>query len=280
MNGIIKRRKTSHYAQIHNQVLQSLTDIRAIGLLSHLMSMPDDWVIRKTHLYNKFGRGPVSSGIAVLENHRHWVHLSYRNGRENIHHYHLSDGAFSDSEVEEMVLEIEDAGFKVKHISEPYHHLLSAANEGYSDPFSNVDFQQLNFNSPFSTVENRQLLKKEKKIKKEQINRVQTNIVNSQYDYDSILHPEEFKKAITSVCNEFYSEYAPGRWSKRAWKSLTEAFITETLETKRYRQIPRKNIQAYTEAAIRKMAFFNDRKNERITYPERPVPFYDWLNTD
>ena len=283
MNGIIKRQKRKDFAQIHNHPLQRLTDIRAIGVLAHLMSMPENWVIRKTHLYSTYGRGPITSGIAVLEQLGYWVELTYRDGRENIYLYHLSDVPFTDSEVEEMILEVEKAGFKVKHISEPYHHLLLAQNEGFLDPFSTVDFQQLKFNSPFSTVENRQLLNKEKKRKIEQINRDQTNIVNSQEDHP-LSHLDEFEKAITNVCDELYVEYAPGRWNKRSWNTLTHAFIKETIETNRYKSIPRNQIRAYTEAAIRKMAFFNDKKNQKIpvakTIPTRPVPFYDWLNAD
>lgn len=61
MNGIIKRRKTTDYAQIHNGALQSLEDVRSIGLIAHLMSLPDTWIISKMQLYSKFGRGPITN---------------------------------------------------------------------------------------------------------------------------------------------------------------------------------------------------------------------------
>jgi len=35
VSGIMKRRKTSDYAQIHNGALQTLEDIGSIGLISH-----------------------------------------------------------------------------------------------------------------------------------------------------------------------------------------------------------------------------------------------------
>jgi len=282
-NGIIKRRKTGNFAQIQNHPLQTLADIRATGVLAHLMSMPENWVIRKTHLYSKYGRGPISSGIALLETLGYWVHLTYRDGRENIHLYHLSDVTFTESEVEKMILEVKKAGYQVKHISEPFQHLLLTQNEVHVDPISNVDFQQLNFNSPFSTVENRQLLNTEKKRQRDQINRDQTHIVNSQENLP-FLHLDEFNKAITIVCNELYVEYAPGRWSKRSWQNLTEKFIKETIDTHRYKNIPRNQIRSYAEASIRQMAFFHDKKNQKIpteiNIPTRPVSFYDWLNAD
>jgi hypothetical protein len=283
-NGIIKRRKQKNFAQIQNQALQSLTVIRAIGVLAHLMSMPDNWVIRKTHLYSKFGRGPVSSGIAVLEELGHWVQLSSRDGGENIHLYHLSDVVFTELEVQEMILEVEKAGFKVKHISELFRHLLLPQIEEPLDPFSTVDFQQLNFSSPFSTVENQQLLKKEEQRKREQIPIDQIHIVNSQDTHDPMIHPDEFIKAITLACHELYVEYAPGRWSKRSWQPLTETFIKETIETNRYKNIPGDQIRAYAEASIRKMAFFHDKKHQKIPMeviiPTHLVSFSEWLNAD
>jgi hypothetical protein len=281
MNGIIKRRKTSNFAQIQNHPLQTLADIRATGVLAHLMSMPDNWVIRKTHLYSKYGRGPISSGIALLEKLGYWVHLSYRDGRENIHLYHLSDVAFTESEVEKMIFEVEKTGFKVKHISEPFHHLLLTQNEGQVDPFSTVDFQQLNFNSPFSTVENRQLLNKDRQKNKEQINRNQRNIVNLQ-QASPFLEGEDFKQALATACHEHYPQFAPGRWSKQAWQTLIESFVEETYETGRFKNISGDNIHSYAHASILNMVHSFDcktgRKTIRKIIPNRPVPFYDWVS--
>lgn len=87
--------------------------------------------------------------------------------------------------------------------------------------------------------------------------------MNSQDDHP-LSHLDEFEKAIKNVYDELYVEYAPGRWSKRSGNTLTQAFIKETIETNRCKNIPRNQIRAYTEAAIRKMAFFNDKKNQKI----------------
>ncbi|MEM5635468.1 hypothetical protein AAHB65_01395 [Bacillus toyonensis] len=69
MSNIIKRRHTNQYAQIHNNPLQNdLVDLRAIGLLSHLMSLPSDWVIYKTQLYKKFSRKNIDAAWKELAN--------------------------------------------------------------------------------------------------------------------------------------------------------------------------------------------------------------------
>lgn len=76
MNNVIKRRHTIQYAQIHNNPLQNdLVDLRAIGLLSHLMSLPSDWIIYKTQLYKKFSRKNIDAAWKELANKKlyNWI---------------------------------------------------------------------------------------------------------------------------------------------------------------------------------------------------------------
>ncbi|MBM4761442.1 hypothetical protein [Bacillus sp. B15-48] len=129
MSGII----STKFVQIENHPLQELSDIRAIGLLAHLMSMPPDWVICKTQLYKKFGRAMVTNAIAVLEENRHWVHIDFRDGSKNLHAYRLSDIAFTDDQVTELLNELREAGFQVKNVSPSFQHLLATRIEHSHD---------------------------------------------------------------------------------------------------------------------------------------------------
>ncbi|MEH7126519.1 hypothetical protein V7127_25335 [Bacillus sp. JJ1773] len=172
MNGIIKSRKTSDYAQIHNKALQELIDIRSIGLISHLMSLPESWSIKKMALYNKFGRGPISNAIKELEAKKYWVTIQYRDSKKTLYYYNVSDVAFDDSEVLNMIEEINEGGYKILDISESFTHLLSSGENPQlnSEDASSVSFsidgaQQLSVNNSPSTVENRQLLNKSKETK-------------------------------------------------------------------------------------------------------------------
>lgn len=282
MSGIIKRQQAANFAQIPNHVLQSLSDLRAIGLIAHLLSMPSDWAIRKTHLYSKFGRAAVTNGIAVLEEHKLWVHFEFRDGSRNIHSYCLSGLAFTDAEVSRMIHEIHADGFQVKKISEPFEHLLTDKKEANVCGNSIADSQQLNLNSTKSTVENEQLSNKQNQRKRKQIHTNQRTIVNSQGHPPTVLHAEEFRKAATTACNEYYPLHAPGRWSKQAWQTLTETFIKETIDSRRYQQIPPPAIPTYVQASILKMVRAHDQKtNQKPMKPKiihtRPVPFYDWV---
>jgi hypothetical protein len=64
--AIIKRRKTSEYAQIHNNGLQTIKHLGAVGLLGHLMSLPEDWEIIKSNLYDHFTRKTVDPAFKIL----------------------------------------------------------------------------------------------------------------------------------------------------------------------------------------------------------------------
>lgn len=153
MSGIIKRRKTSDYAQIHNGALQNLEDIRSIGLISHLMSLPESWVISKMQLYSKFGRGPITNAIKELEAKKYWVTIQYRDGKKTLYYYNVSDVAFNDSEVLNMIEEVNQGGFKITALSESFAHLLSIGgnqqfkSEDHSSKDFSIDGQQFTINS-------------------------------------------------------------------------------------------------------------------------------------
>lgn len=170
MNNIIKRRKTSDYAQIHNGALQELDDIRSIGLISHLMSLPESWVINKMQLYSKFGRGPITNAIKELEDKKYWITIKYRDGKKNLYYYNVSDMPFTDTETLKMINEVIDAGFKIIELSASFSHLLTSdissgenhqLNDSEENSFvssSNVEFEQYILNTTESNIENQQIL--------------------------------------------------------------------------------------------------------------------------
>ncbi|MGG4558227.1 hypothetical protein ABEX14_13925, partial [Bacillus toyonensis] len=106
MSNIIKRRHTNQYAQIHNNPLQNdLVDLRAIGLLSHLMSLPSDWVIYKTQLYKKFSRKNIDAAWKELANKNYIIGFNcYIDGKKKSF-YNVSDIPFVSEELSEFILE-------------------------------------------------------------------------------------------------------------------------------------------------------------------------------
>ncbi|MCM3411888.1 hypothetical protein [Metabacillus litoralis] len=279
MSGIIKRRKTSDYAQIHNGALQQLEDIRSIGLISHLMSLPESWVISKMQLYSKFGRGPITNAIKELEAKKYWVTIQYRNGKKTLYYYNVSDVAFDDSEVLNMIEEVNQGGHKITSISESFTHLVSIGGNQQLKREDNssvgscvVDSEQLMVNNSLSTVENRHLLNKYRKTNKEKQNKdKETLLINKE------LTPTEFQTCLTDSCNDFYTEFAPTRWNKQQWNTLIESFVNETISEGRYIKVPADKIQGYAYQSLKNIAYKFDLKNGRI---ERKIPFYNWLEND
>ncbi|PGU10497.1 hypothetical protein COD21_14295 [Bacillus cereus] len=122
MGNIIKRRHTVQYAQIHNNPLQhDLEDLRSIGLLSHLMSLPSDWVIYKTQLYKKFSRKNIDAAWKELAKKNYVIGFNcYIDGKRQSF-YNVSDIPFISSEyskfIQETILELTNSGAVVKSFS-------------------------------------------------------------------------------------------------------------------------------------------------------------------
>jgi hypothetical protein len=291
MNGIVKRRKTSSYTQIHNTPLQTLDDIRSIGLMAHLMSLPDDWEIKKMQLYSKFGRAAITHAIKELESKKYWLDIKYRIGKLNEHIYYISDVPFTDGEVTEIIEEI-GINYKIMEISKPFQHLLSiVGNKQLKNDSSIDDFQQLNINNCSSTIENRQqqnkyIQKKYKQINNNKINNIvnlQEQINNEEInneDVNNVDNVDNIKNEMLHIANEFYNEFAPGRWTKDQWYSLITRFIDETIESGRYKNIEADKIRGYVYKSIENIAYHYDFKYKKVNTTKEEIngiPVLDWV---
>lgn len=135
--SIIKRRKTSNYAQIHNEPLQGdLKDLRAVGLLSHIMSLPENWTLHKTQLQSFYSRKNVDAGWKELVEKSYAIGFNcYRDGKIN-YFYNVSDIPFSKDEFDrfviEQIAELLEQGFSVKNPKSISHSNLDI-NEKLTD---------------------------------------------------------------------------------------------------------------------------------------------------
>ncbi len=146
MNGIIKTIKTTQYAQIHNAPLQrELEDLRSIGLLSHLMSLPEGWSIKKTQLHSRFSRKNVDAAWKELAEKNYAVGFScYIDGKKD-YFYAVSDIPISQETFDQLVIEqikgLQEEGKTVKSPDVIKHSPLVIA-EVITDALS---VQQSNF---------------------------------------------------------------------------------------------------------------------------------------
>jgi hypothetical protein len=136
--SIVKRRKTSDYAQIHNGGLQDLDDLNAIGMLAHLMSLPEDWVIIKTNLYDKFTRKTVDNAFKYLMEKGYliggWGYgmKETKKGMRSVKQYEyvISDIPFTQDEVYDFIADLKSKWSKVQ----VYQGILSTVqNEQYEE---------------------------------------------------------------------------------------------------------------------------------------------------
>jgi len=96
--------------------------------------------------------------------------------------------------------------------------------------------------------------KKEKdKNKKDKIDNYQEPIINSH-------NPDEFKALLLEATDDFYNQFAIGRWSKNEWNKLMKKFVDETIQSGRHENIPFDKINGYAYVSIKNMADHSDYK--------------------
>lgn len=168
---IVRRRKTSEYAQLHNGLLQDeRLSYSARGLASYLLSLPENWIIVKEQLYNhseKDGRKVVDRCFLELLQYGYMI-AGYGYGLKEgsrskrpvkQYEYIISDIPFTPEEIDEFYLEL---GQKWKSVD------INPCN--YSD-LSTVQKVQYKKNSTKSTPTKKDFKKKDlqKDLEEEEI---------------------------------------------------------------------------------------------------------------
>ncbi|MEK5217749.1 hypothetical protein [Psychrobacillus sp. FSL H8-0487] len=179
MTGNVKRfTKSKGYESIDRSMLQDEDNLslEAIGLLSNLVSYPDNWVLHKTELYKRFAkskRNKVESAWNNLVEEKYIVQLRKRNGKKYDYLYYFATERFSDEEIREISKQ-EQADIWDGKISK---NTIEKVKEEQSFPENiwNADFQQSNLDSSKPTdnkytinkLTNNKLDTKDTKIKDE-----------------------------------------------------------------------------------------------------------------
>lgn len=104
--SIIKRKKQDKFFIMDNAAVQThLTSLNAIGLLSYITSLPSDWQLVKTNLYNKFTRKSVDSAWKELIEKKYVAGFSAYVDRKKQYFYIASDIQLTQEEYDEFVKE-------------------------------------------------------------------------------------------------------------------------------------------------------------------------------
>ena len=104
--SIVKRKKQDKFFIMDNAAVQNhLTSLNAIGLLAYITSLPADWQLYKTNLYNKFSRKTVDSAWKELIEKRYVAGFSAYVDRKKQYFYIASDEQLTQNEYDEFVQE-------------------------------------------------------------------------------------------------------------------------------------------------------------------------------
>lgn len=94
--------------------------------------------------------------------------------------------------------------------------------------------------------------------KKEQDKKINNNF-NCNYKKSNT--PEEFRTLLTDACNEFYTTFSVGRYSKKQWNTLIQKFVNDTIESERYINVPEHKIKGFAYKCLERITAHNDYKN-------------------
>lgn len=266
--SIIKRRKTSEYLQLHNYPVQKdLEDLAAIGLLTYIMSLPEDWTLRKTQLQAQFSRRKTDGAWKLLAKKKYAVGFICYVDRKKTYYYNVSDQAFSELEyldfVEDTLREILTTTTNVSSIKEMPDNAYIIPNLTDEPTEQNVQYttvqkEQYKEYSTIKTVQSVHLQIKDSKKKYQQRNNNKGNNIDNYQDI--ITDQEEFKKLLTDSCHTFYSKFSAGRYSKEHWNTIVNKFVDETVANNRHLNIPREKITGYAYSALKKITDHTDYK--------------------
>jgi hypothetical protein len=85
------------------------------------------------------------------------------------------------------------------------------------------------------------------------------------------------KDELVNIGNDYYSEFASGRWSKKEWTTIINQFTSECLDRKII------NPKAYIKASLEEIARRHDLKNGKVEPKFKSsgiLPLYNWLEKE
>lgn len=110
---------------------------------------------------------------------------------------------------------------------------------------------------------------------------------------DHYVTEDEFRNLLTDECNNFYAQFAIGRWNKKQWNTLIGKFVNDTLISGRYKNVPRHKINGFAFKCLERIVDNSEYKHsdqfteyqevmkeitvERSTPSNLPPGFYNWL---
>lgn len=229
--------------------------LKSTGLLTYILSRPDGWKIRMKDIQNKFNDGETSVRSAMKE--------LIQCGYVNRYRERGEDGTFGD-----WVYDVyERPEFNPDYSPKIENHVLDSPKRD----FPHVEKPEL---------EKPELEKPLYSNNDLNNNDLSNNNLNNIVNKDDV-NNDKIKKYFINVSNEFFKDFAPGRWSKEQWDIIINSYVSELIEKQKYTQVPEKKWNSYIYNSLKNIAYKHDYKNGKVETLPRPSEgvFYDWLNS-
>lgn len=139
IGAINVEKKEKGFVQVYNKPIQELGNLNTIGLLTYILMLPDDWVLRKTHLHKQFTRRTVDNAWKHLVAENYAIDISFYAegyGKGRIHLYKVSDEKYTD----------EDIYNYYENVKKAFTESNVIINEDTVEVGNNVDMNGFSFN--------------------------------------------------------------------------------------------------------------------------------------
>lgn len=286
IGSITTEKKKTGFTQIYNEAVQDgLGGLAEIGLLTYLMSLPSDWKITKSHLQNRFTRRTVDTAWGKLLEKQYALEFSFfADGyKGKLYFYTVSDEKYTQDDLNNAVKNVDKQLKENDIIMNPK---TFTCNENFDIPafISTAQIVQYNVDCIKGTPTNKELqrnIDKDKEltkiVNKEVPNSENQDLKESQNLEESkqelqgngmqevpVTNKQEttndIKNDFINICNSFYLDFSLNHWTKKQWITLVNQYVTEIMETERYKEIKyRKN---YVYASLQKITSHSELKNE------------------
>lgn len=250
--SIIKRKKQDKFFIMSNHATQKdLTSLSSIGLLAYIISLPEDWILYKTYLQNKFTRRTVDSAWKELVQKDYIAGFVVYVGKEKKYFYIASDEKLNqyefDNFVEDTLEELIQDGLKVSCNIKP----IPECN------FTTEHFVQYIKDSTPSTVQevHIQMKQENKDIEQKHTNK-ETSSVNT--------NTQSYIEAIHSL----FLRHGEGLFTKDDIFYFTEQILKEV-------RIEPTNPEAYFYGVVDMIIYRRKKKLGLIEPPKTEI--YNWL---
>jgi hypothetical protein len=227
--------------------------LEALGLIVNICSYSEEWELHKTELYKRFTnnkRTSVSNAWKELTEAKYVFEYKYRDGKkwEYVYLYDITP-----------------------YTSEQIEILRQEALEEYEEIWD-VDFAHPKMDTSKPTANKYKRTKDE--LKKDE----KSSYVNKENHIDL---ENSFKDELINIADDYYGEFASGRWSKETWFKLTDKLTNEIIDNGSKITNPRN----YIYSCLKKIAYSHDLKNGKVDFELKrlensKVPFYNWLDED